>query len=317
MNRLLAFTLAALTSAASAAQPELSFKAADGGVFTFDTGAVVGQLEANDKSQGIRTFKDAKTKTELAYGGSNPGLLSFYRLLSVNKRWADGPRDTLRVMGKSARLLPDGAVEVRWPPRKDHPIEITATYRWKTANCLDLQTTVKPEIAVAGLEVFLSSYFNKDFRSLVYLNSARHTSGKPAFLSPDVSSLVVGTYLAFPRDLEAAKAFYDGRWELGHSPVQWSVTRYYAAPLVIQRNQKAGITFLQMTRPPDCFAVDMPYNMEPPDGVAGHRSTYFSLFGQDFKPAQSATAHTRLIVGPNISDQNALKLYNDFLAENP
>ena len=103
---------------------------------------------------------------------------------------------------------------------------------------------------------------------------------------------MIGTYLAYPRDLRAARMIYDGRWEQGHSPVQWSVTRFLAAPLSLMRDAKRDVTFVLMARPEDCFAVAMPYNKEPPDGVAGHRSMYFSLFGGDLKAGQPARART-------------------------
>ena len=64
---------------------------------------------------------------------------------------------------------------------------------------------------------------------------------------------------------------YDGRWEFPPSPVTWAFTRYLAAPIGIRRHAEAGLTAVVMSPPDDCFAVAMPYNREPPDGVASPR----------------------------------------------
>ena len=44
---------------------------------------------------------------------------------------------------------------------------------------------------------------------------------------------------------------------------------------------------------------------------------YLSLFGLDLEAGQSATAHTRLVVGRNVSDAQGLELevYRTFLTE--
>jgi len=291
--------------------PSLAFKTAGNGFFSFNTGAVKGMLQANDESQGIPTFVDIKTGTELAYGRDNPGILSYYRILSTNKRWGD----TARSWPKSSELLSNGAVQIRWPAEPDHPVEITATYRWKSPNTLDLQTVVMPEIDMESFEVFLSSYFNSKFESMVYVKPPLHQPGMPSFLSPEVNPLVAGTYLAFPRDARSTQIIFDGRWDHGPHPVQFSVTRFLALPACMKQNTENGIAFLIMARPEDCFAIETPYNMDPPDGVAGHYSMYLSLFGRDIQAGQTAHACTRLIVGSQISEQQALDLYYRFIEE--
>jgi hypothetical protein len=57
--------------------------------------------------------------------------------------------------------------------------------------------------------------------------------------------------------------------------------------------------------------------MDPPeDGVAGHHSTYLSLFGADLKPGQTAEAHLRLVVG-KFTPAQALDRYQEFLRKYP
>jgi hypothetical protein len=318
-HRMIALTALIAASAivpAFGQNADLAFKPAADGWLSFDTGVVKGKLQADGKSQGMPTFIDVKTGTDLAYGGGNPGILSFYRLFSAGKRWfIENGGHTFREWPQTVKVLPDGAGQICWPAHKDHPVEMTVAYRWVSPTTLDVETVVKPEIDMPAFEVFLSSYFNNDFQSRVYLQPARYAGGKPSFLVPEGSPLVTGTYLAFPRDLHAARIVYDGRWEQGHSPVQWSITKYMAAPLALMRDAKHDITFVQMARPQDCFAVLMPYTLTPPDGVAGHRSIYLSLFGGDLKAGQTARALMRMVVDRGITDQKALDLYNAYIEE--
>ncbi len=311
------FVFVALTTVpVVAAGADLAFKPAGEGWFTFDTGVVKGKLRADAAGQGIPTFVDVKTGAELAYGGGNPGLLSYYRLFSSEKRWGDMKRgDTFRGWPKTAEAQADGSVRVCWPAKGDHPVETTATFRWRRPDTIDLVTTVTPRIDLPAFEIFLSSYFNKHFKNLVYVKAPRFGQGKPYFLSPVANPLVIGTYLAYPRDLHAARMVYDGRWEQGHNPVQWSITRFLAAPLGLMQDAENDITFVLMARPEECFALEMPYNKTPPDGVAGHRSMYFSLFGGDLKAGQDARARFRLVVGRKITPARAVEVYKTFLDE--
>jgi len=305
-NRLFLLAVAALAPLAGAG--ELGFKAAGEGAFAFDTGALKGTLRADGKSQGILPLVDVKTGANLAH---SVGILSYYRLFSAGKRYGDAARN----WPTTASLLPDGALGVHWPAHDTHPLEVDATFRWASPTTLDLETVVKPSVDMPKFEVFLSSYFGAAFRSRVYVRPARYGSGKPGFLAADANPLVVGTYLAFPRDLAAAQIVLDGRWELGSNPVQWSITRYLAAPLAMRRDEKADLTCLMMSRPEDCFAVLTPYNQTPPDGVAGHYSLYFSLFGGDVKAGQSARALVRMVVDRSLTDERAVELYQQFIAE--
>jgi hypothetical protein len=106
---------------------------------------------------------------------------------------------------------------------------------------------------------------------------------------------------------------YDGRWEYEPNPVHFSVTKFFAEPLCMRYDPEAGITALMMARPKDCFAIETPYNMDPPDGIAGHYSMYMSLFGSDVKAGQPVVARTRLIIAPKLSEEKAVSLYREFL----
>ncbi len=290
---------------------DLSFKADGEGFFSFDTGVLKGRLQADEHSQGIPTMVDVKSGIELAYGGNNPGIFSYYRMFSKGKRWAD----TARPLPKSAEVTEDGGVRVHWPSGEDHPFEMSAIYRWAAPNILDLETRVKPHIDMECFEIFLSSYFNENFRSLVYTQPTRYLESGPSIVSVDVNPLIEGTYVAFPRDLEAAQIIYDGRWELGQHPVQFSITRYYEVPLCMKRDSTNGMAIIMMSPFEDCFAIETPYNMDPPDNVASHYSMYMSFFGIDIPAGEEKRARARLVFERDIGEQHALDLYDEYMEQ--
>ena len=298
--------LAAATWAAMAAAadpPTLSFRPVGEGSYEFDTGVVRGRLN----NQGLSPLVHASTGTELA--GGTLTLMSYYRVFSSGTRYGD----RACLWPAVSKLLPDGAVQIAWAPAKEHPVEITAVYRWAAPNALDLETTVKPEVKMPRFEVFLASYAAKDSRGSVYVKPNDRGGGGPGFVAADVNPLIDGSYLMFPRDREAVLTIFDGRWERPPSPVRWSVTRWFAGPLAARRHERSGVTILMMAPPEDCFAVAMPYNKTPPDGVSDHASFYLSLFGKDLEAGQTARAHARLVIERNLSDQRALELYRAYL----
>lgn len=298
---------------AAAAPPDLAFKPAGPGHYGFDTGAVRGKIRVSGGSQGIVELVDVPSGVEVAHGGTLPGIFSYYRVFSTDTRYGDAARD----WPTKTKLLPDGSLEVFWPPAEKHPLEMTAIFRWRRPDTLDVETIAKPQKDMPGFEVFLSSYFSPGFRALVYVRPNMFTPGKPGFLPADVNPLVDGTYLMFPRDRRGAQMIFDRRWEFPPNPVQWSVTRHLAAPMAMRKDEKSGVAAILMSPPEDCFAIATPYNRTPPDGVAGHQSLYLSLFGRDVQSGQTARAHARLVVGRSISDAEVVKLYSDYLAERP
>lgn len=305
-----------LLSAAAAmpAEPTLAvFKPATRqGYFDFNTGALSGTLRLDGKSQGISELIHVESGSEVTYGGGHVGLFSPYRVFSTAGRYGNAARDWPSV----ARLLPDGAVEVTFPPGEDHPLELTAVYRWAGPETLDVRTTVKPLVEMPDFEVFWSNYFAPGFEVSVYVKPPYLARDQASVLLPaDFHPLTEGNYLIFPRDRQATRIIFDGRWELPPHPVHWSVNRPMAAPLAIRRHRATGLTAAIMAPPDDCFALATPYNKTPPDGVAGHRSLYLSLFGRDLPKGQTAVARMRLLIRASLSDQQAIDFYHAYLAE--
>lgn len=297
--------------AAAGEPPRLAFQPDGEGYFRFDTPELKGRLRLDGRAQGITSLVDVQSGTQIAHGGNLPGVFSLYRVFSTDARYGHAARD----WPTAAKLLPDGAVEVRFPPADDHPLEITAVYRWTAPDTLDLETTVKPLKAMPRFELFLSSYFARDMRALVYVKANRFSPEKPRLLAADVNPLVDGTYLMFPRDRAAVQMIFDRRWEVPPNPVQWSVTRWLAGPMAVRRHQQTGLAAVIMSPPEDCFAVSTPYNKTPPDGVAGHASLYLSLFGRDLAAGQTARARSRLVVRRKLTDGQAIGLYEAYLEE--
>jgi hypothetical protein len=307
----LAAALLAGGLAGIAAAETPGFKQGQPGQFTFDTGALKGALQVTEKVSGLVSLVDTASGTELAKGKNSLGFLQYYRLLSPNRRWGT----IIWEWRKSARLQDDGSVRVDWPAEDDHPCDLSGIFRWSAPGVLDLETVITPRQDMLGLELFIGSYMKDGAKSFVYVAPAKYGGGEPGFLPTDVCPLTVGTYLAFPRDLAAARIVYDGRWEQGLHPVQWSIARYLAAPIAYRHDEKTGLSMVLMSRPQDCFSIECSYNQEPPDGVGGHYSTYLSLFGRDVKAGQPERAHSRLVVGKGLTPSAILAAYEQFLKD--
>jgi hypothetical protein len=297
--------------ASASSDKRLAFRPAEEkGYFIFNTGTLRGTLRLDGKRQGISELIHISTGEEITYGQEHVGILSPYRVMSSSNRYSKAARD----WPSEPRLLPDGSVSVRFPRADDHPFEMTAIFTWSAADTLDLETIVTPEKDMPKFEVFLSSYFAAGFDISIYLKANRlEQLEKPHFVSIDHHPLVDGNYLMFPRDRESVVTIFDGRWDIPPNPVQWCINRWMEVPLALRRNRESGVTALVMSPPEDCFAVSTPYNQIPPDRVAAHQSIYLSLFGQDVTAGQTVRARSRLVVGEKLTNEIAIRRYQDYL----
>jgi len=91
--------------------------------------------------------------------------------------------------------------------------------------------------------------------------------------------------------------------------VDWTIRPRLAGPIAIRRDAKTGLTAIILARPEDCFAIATPF------GEEGHRSLYLSLFGRDLPAGVAVTTRARLILGRDISNEQALLLYREFLVK--
>jgi len=277
---------------AVAAEKKLAFVAA-GKEFTFDTGALRGTLRGGGQSKGLLPVFDCATGTALA---KSLGLLSPYRMLDSETRYGHAAWD----WASEATLLANGAVMVHWTADSEHPFDMTAVYRWSAANALDLTIRLTARKQLRKMEIFVSSYFDGFPDTVVYAGD------KPSFIGAPKD---VGKWQMFPRDEEAVKLIQDGRWKRGKNPVEWVIRPKYALPVAIRRDHERQLAAVVMTRPQDCFAMACPQDEE------AHRSIYLSLFGRDLKNGESVEARARLVIGRNITNEQALKLYEKFRAD--
>lgn len=288
----------------AAAEPPTAFRATGAGLFEFDTGPLRGRLKLDGQYQGVYPLVDAAGQGDLTMP---PGVFSPYRVFSTGRRYGNAARD----WPTQPKLRGDGAVEVRWPAAPEHPVAFTAMYRWTQPDTLDLELTATPEVDLPAFELFLSSYFTKNFRAAVYVKPASGAEERPRFVPVDRRPDAPGGYVMFPRDAQAVALIQDGRWKIPPSPVDWAIGQELAAPLVIRRDAAAGLTAVLMAPAADCFAISSPWNPATPEG-GGYRSLYLSLFGRDLRAGQSASARCRLVIGRGITDEQAVALYEAY-----
>ena len=259
--------------------------------YRFDTGVLRGVLREQGKSMGIGPVTECGSGVVIT---GSLGLFSHYRLLDADKRYLPDARE----WPSTARLLPGGAVEMRWTADAQHPFDLQAVYTWSSSNALDVATTVVAHQALRRFEVFQASYFLGFPLAYGY--------GAGGFVEAKKES---GDWLSFPRDDAAEAIIADGRWLRPPNPVTFVPVKRYAGALGLRRDAVSGLVGLVMAPPEECFAVLMPY------GENGHRSLYLSLFGRDFKDGERATARSRLVIGRGVSDQQAIEWYQAYLKE--
>lgn len=273
------------------AEPEpgsLRFDAGPSGTFSFDTGELSGKFRLEGKSVGLVPVTFHKDSIQLTAG---EGLFNHYRVFTRGVRYGYGARR----WHSTAELKEDGSVVVHWPSTPERPFQLSASYRWVAPNTLDMVTTVKALEDLEDFEVFLASYYTPGFT-----DSRVHSNG---FVK---ATKELGEWLAFPRDPGSAELIGDGRWDLGSSPIEWTMMPAYDYPLAYRRDMRTGTTVVVMAKREDCFGIFTPYGEEK------HYSNYLSLFGYDIEVGSSARAHTRLVVLSDPAGSEIEKAYKAF-----
>ena len=279
---------------------KLLFSKGENNEFTFHTGELSGVFRLEGASIGLVPVLYGQDSLSITNG---EGLFNHYRVFTRGKRYGYGARR----WPSTAELQADGSVDVFWPDTTDRPFELSATYRWVTPNTLDVTTTVQAVEKLEAFEVFLASYYTPGFTdSRVWASEDPREGGKAGFVSADRE---LGEWLAFPRNTESAEMIEDGRWDLGSSPLEWTLMPDYQLPLAFRRDKNTGTTVVVMAKPEDCFGIFTPYGEEK------HFSNYLSLFGYDIEAGESAIAHCRLLVLNDPSEAEILELAEDYLEE--
>ena len=279
--------------------PKPAFVADGKGGYSFDTGVLRGTLCPNGKPQGLTSVTHIPSGARL---DRSMGILSYYRVFTTNKRYGTAAWE----WPGTAKLLPDGTVQVTWPEAADRPFEMNATYRWKDSQTLDVETTVMAHKDLSKFESFLASYFDEAFPlPFVYVSENPENGGKPGFLPAKKS---FGDWQMFPRDAQVVPIIRDGRWQIEPNPVSWTIMPRLNAPLGLRRAAN-GLTVIVMAPPEDCFAVATPCEGE------AHYSLYLSRFGRDIKAGETVKARTRFAVASAASDEQVIGLYQQYIGE--
>jgi hypothetical protein len=231
------------------------------------------------------------------------GILSFYRVLTENKRYGTAAWDW---PGGKTTLQPNGAVEYAWPATDDRPFEFTIVYRWRNPWTVEVETTVTAKADLKGFESFLASYFDKSFATPAAYVAKLPDADKAGFM---IAKKDAGDWQMFPRDDQSIPMIKDGRWTMEPNPVDWAIRPQLAAPLAVRRDIESKLTVVVMNPPQNCFAVAMPYEGEQ------HYSMYLSLFGRDLKPGQIVKTQSLFAVLRSIPDDEIVERYTRYIQQ--
>ncbi|MCC6367389.1 MAG: hypothetical protein IT165_28030 [Bryobacterales bacterium] len=265
----------------------LRFQPSADGSFSFDTGVLKGVLRNEGRSTGLIPVTHSPTGSSLA---TSMGLFGIYRVFGNGRRYGTG----MWHVPSEARAETDGSVTVVWPAAEERPFTLAASYRWAAANTLDLTLKVTAAEDLLGFETFLASYLGPSFRSAkVLVKGGRLMAAERAN----------GQWQMFPRNPEALKLIYDGRWKFPPNPVEWARMPDFEFPVAIRTDPGTGLTVLIMAPAHDCFAIATPEESD------SHHSTYLSLFGLDLKKGATAQVRARLVVLPTPDPEQLRGLY--------
>lgn len=276
--------------------PKLAFKLDDKGNFVFDTGVIKGSLVKEGKGPGLHAV-DVATNTQIE---DKNALLIPYRFLTKEKRFGFGSWEWPR----TGKLLDDGGAELQWAAADDRPFDLKATYRWKAADTLDLTLAFTPQCDLAKFELFVGSYFKNFTKARAYVKDAG--DGKAGFIESPKDN---GDWHCYPKNDEVLAIIKDGRWKHPPYPLSWTIRPPLAAPLGMKQQPETGVTVLIMAPPEDCFGLFTPEQKNPLG------SFYFTLWGKDVAKGQTLTSRPRLVFGKNITDEQAVAKYQEYLKD--
>jgi hypothetical protein len=287
-----------------------TFSPAAAGYFSFDTGALRGVLRADGASEGIVELIDGASGQSLTKE-KYPGILSLYRVFSAGRRFPDA-----RTAPHRAELAAGGRqVAVTWLASAEFPLEIRGVFSIPEARSVDLDLVCTPTTPLPSFELFISAYLRPAHRHFLFVQNTLHQRPAPApvLLEPVATPFIDGCYLAFPRDDDACRRIFDGRWGRPPNPVHFALGRFYAVPLLGSRDPANGLSCCIFARPQDCFALECTYAREPLDSVADHNALYLSLGGTDVAAGESARFALRATVANLAAHADALAQHQAWL----
>lgn len=284
-------------SAADTPNAKLAFKEDGTGNLVFNTGIIKGSMQKDGQGGTLKPISFIEPNLQI---DRNHGLLVPYRFLTPQKRYGFGSWEWPR----TGKVLNDGSAELSWASSGDRPFSFGVLYKWKSVDTLDATITFTPDTNLDKFELFLGSYFANFSKAKAYVKDAGN--GKAGFVEAAKDK---GGMQLFPASDEVMPMIKDGRWTYPPYPNNWSFRQAIAAPLGMRQEPKSGATVVIMASPDDCFAVSMSQQ------EANLGAFYVSLFGKDVKKGQTLTGHVRLVFGLNISDEQAVQKYNEYVKD--
>lgn len=286
----------------------------DGDSFTFETDLMRGTIRLDGRYHGVTQLTDKRTGKQVI--DPRYSALNFFKLMSVNLVMGE-PRGMERTIQSAAHW-----VEVKWAATPSHQGELTARYEVVAPNAIDLTLTVRSNGTYRDYEVFMPSYFDKNFRPYVYLQKRDYSSNRDRQSAELVlvryNPVFRGTVVVFPRDAHVAGLCIDGRWdrsEWDRPTVQMCPMRPYARCLALLTDEQKQLGIVLMSRPGDCYAISTRYHAdEEANRLTSYSAFDLSLFGDDMIPGYERTVKVRLALTP-LDDalSEPLDMYQAFL----
>ncbi|MCF8379204.1 MAG: hypothetical protein K9H49_06485 [Bacteroidales bacterium] len=237
------------------------------------------------------------------------GMLNFFRVLIEG-----GYLTELRV--EEAELEPgEDGISLTWMPTIRRQAKVKVKFTFKEPNIIDMDMWVETLSNYPGFEILLSAYLAPGFESGVYVATEEFGPVVPEQIRLIDQPMIHRIWPFFPRNEAGANLLTDGRHQKGRFFWRMAIGRRYGMPLAFF--SKNGVDALLMGRPEDVYAVGATYKGdEVNDNVAGHRSLYLSVFGEDFKAGEGRYTQMRMIIGDYGSDPEKHKeLYQSFLKD--
>ncbi len=237
------------------------------------------------------------------------GMLNFFRVLIEG-----GYLTELRVEEPLLEPTEDG-ITFTWMPTIRRQAKVKVKFTFRQPNIIDMDMWVETLTNYPGFEILLSAYMAPGFESGVYVAKEEFGPIEGEQIRLVDQPMIHGIWPFFPRDEAGANLLTDGRHQKGRWFWKMAIGRRYAMPLAFF--SKNGVDAILMGRPEDVYAVGATYKGDAEnDNVAGHRSLYLSLFGEDFKAGEGRHTQMRMIIDDFGSDAEKHKeLFRSFLKD--
>jgi hypothetical protein len=180
----------------------------------------------------------------------------------------------------------DGDAVARWDRFDDHAATLEVRTHVVDDTTIDTTFTVTPDEPLEDYEILVSSYYSPLHRPTFASRAVWLVEEeRPSWFAKEQRLFEPTTWT---RDGDGGRTLLDGRYDVGHPPLWWTIGSWYSAPLMVQQHTIVPHATITMARPADCFAVG---------GLLGyHNSQYFHLFGETLAAGETRSATIRLIV---------------------